>query len=122
MIYNKEYDELTLNEIIKLYENCKDRVVLHNGHVIKFEKDGESKEIQEHIVSVDCAWSQRAYSASISGFYCGYRAAVAILDRIEPYSGCSVKMTARILSMEHRLGYIESFEEIERRSACDIFC
>ena len=84
--------------------------------------DGESKEIQEHIVSVECAWSQRAYSASISGFYCGYRAAVAILDRIEPYSGCSVKMTARILSMEHRLGYIESFEEIERRTACDIFC
>ena len=41
MIYNKEYDELTLNEIIQLYENCKDRVVLHNGHVIKFEKDGE---------------------------------------------------------------------------------
>ena len=41
MIYNKEYDELTLNEIIKLYENCKDRVVLHTGHVIKFEKDGE---------------------------------------------------------------------------------
>ena len=41
MIYNKEYDALTLSEIIQLYENCKDRVVLHNGHVIKFEKDGE---------------------------------------------------------------------------------
>lgn len=41
MIYNKEYDELTLSEIIKLYENFRDRAILHNGHVIKFEKDGE---------------------------------------------------------------------------------
>ena len=41
MIYNKEYDALTLSEIINLYENFADRVILHNGHVIKFEKDGE---------------------------------------------------------------------------------
>ena len=41
MIYNKEYDELILNEIINWYENFTDRLILHNGHVIKFEKDGE---------------------------------------------------------------------------------
>ena len=39
--YNTEYDNLTWKEVVSLYENCKDRVVLHNGHVIKFEKDGE---------------------------------------------------------------------------------
>ena len=41
MICNKEYDALTLNEIINLYENFGDVVIIHNGHVIKFEKDGE---------------------------------------------------------------------------------
>ena len=43
MIYNKEYDALTLNEIIDLYEIFGDRVIIHNGHVVGFEKDGEEK-------------------------------------------------------------------------------
>ena len=42
MIYIKEYDELTLHEIINLYENFGNRVIIHNGHVIGFEKDGDN--------------------------------------------------------------------------------
>ena len=41
MVYNKEYDALTLNEIINLYENFGDRIILHNGHVVGFEKEIE---------------------------------------------------------------------------------
>lgn len=81
--------------------------------------DGMDEEMHEHFVSVECAWSQRAHSASINGFYAGYRAALAILDRIEPFSCCSVKMNSKVLSMEHRLGYIRSFEEIERQQERD---
>lgn len=77
--------------------------------------DGMDEKMHEHFVSVECAWSQRAHSASINGFYAGYRAALAILDKIEPFSCCSVKMNSKVLSMEHRLGYIRSFEEIERQ-------
>ena len=41
MEYNKEYDKLTLEEIIGLYEKFRDRVVIHNGHVVGFEKESE---------------------------------------------------------------------------------
>ena len=41
MNYNKEYDKLTLEEIIGLYRKFRDRVVIHNGHVVGFEKEIE---------------------------------------------------------------------------------
>ena len=41
MEYNKEYDYLTLEEVVSLYKNFGDRVIIHNGHVVGFEKDGE---------------------------------------------------------------------------------
>ena len=39
--YNTEYDNLTLEEVVSLYKNFGDRVIIHNGHVVGFEKDGE---------------------------------------------------------------------------------
>ena len=41
MEYNKEYDKLTLEEIIGSYKKFSDRVVIHNGHVVGFEKEIE---------------------------------------------------------------------------------
>ena len=39
--YNTEYDNLTLKEVESLYKNFGDRVIIHNGHVVGFVKDGE---------------------------------------------------------------------------------
>lgn len=56
-----------------------------------------------HFVSVQCAWDQRSYSASIDGFYLGYRSAIAILGVVNPQSISSLKMESKLLSMEHNL-------------------
>ena len=40
---NTKYDNLTLEEVIALYKNFGDIAIIHNGHVIGFEKDGEEK-------------------------------------------------------------------------------
>lgn len=69
---------------------------------------GSTGKVQYHIVSVECAWDQRSYCASIDGFYLGYHAAVAILEEIEPYSFPALKLESNILCMEHRFGYIET--------------
>ena len=73
---------------------------------------GSTGKAQYHIVSVECAWDQRSYSASIDGFYLGYHAAVAILEEIEPYSFPTLKLESNILCMEHRLGYIKTQETL----------
>ena len=62
-------------------------------------------ENQYHLVSVACAWEQRAHSASIDGFYLGYHAAVAILEEVDPGSFPRLQMEKHILSMEHCLGF-----------------
>lgn len=76
--------------------------------------ENESKEVSEHIVSIECTWSQRAHSASINGFYCGYRAAMEVIDKVLPFDCCKVKMAGKILSMEYWLGYTKPYEERER--------
>lgn len=73
-----------------------------------------------HFVSVQCAWDQRSYSASIDGFYLGYRSAIAILGVVNPQSISSLKMESKLLSMEHQLGFIKSYDEIEWETAGDL--
>ena len=71
-----------------------------------------SKEDQEHMVSVVCAWQQRVYSAAMDGFYCGYRAAYNLMEAINPL--VKVQNMDKILTMEYHLGYIQPYSEIER--------
>lgn len=71
-----------------------------------------SKEDQEHMVSVVCAWQQRVYSAAMDGFYCGYRAAYEIMEAIKPL--VKIKNIDKILTMEYHLGYIKPYSEVER--------
>lgn len=75
--------------------------------------EGESEEVKEHLVSIECTWSQRAHSASLNGFYCGYRAALEVIEKVTPFSCCKVRMVGKILSMENWLGYTQSFENRE---------
>lgn len=76
--------------------------------------EGESEKVKEHLVSISCTWSQRAHSASLNGFYCGYRAALEIIEKVTPFSCCKVRMAGKILSMENWLGYTKPYEEQER--------
>lgn len=75
----------------------------------------EPKAIGKKMVIVSCYWSQAAHSASLNAFYCGYRAALSIKDYIAPFEGNYMARIRKELAMEHHLGYIESYSEIERR-------
>lgn len=67
---------------------------------------------KEHLVSIECAWGQRIYSAACHSFYCGYRAAIALIDTVSPMEG--YRMIANTLMLEYKLGYTRSYEEVER--------
>ena len=74
----------------------------------------EQEDIQELLVSVSCAWSQRCRSASVDGFYCGYRGAMEILDTVMPLGYGSLQITSKLIRMEHYWGYSLSCSEAER--------
>lgn len=76
--------------------------------------EGESEDLKEHFVSVECTWGQREYSASIHGFYCGYRAAMSMIDLIMGPGKGSINVIDKLLNMEYHLGYIKPYAEVER--------
>lgn len=73
------------------------------------------KKAQKTMVPVECYWSQVAHSASLNAFYCGYRAAGAIIDAVALTEINYMSRVSKQVTMEHALGYIESFSEKERR-------
>ena len=77
--------------------------------------DGADKRTHNGMVSVDCYWSQVAHSASLNGFYCGYRAAGSITDQVALMEHHYMDRISKQITMEHTLGYIESYSDIERR-------
>ena len=88
--------------------------VIHRNRLACAMEDETDDTIRYHVVSIESAWGQRAYSASVDGFYLGYRAAIAILEKVEPQNWPALAMERNLLMMEHRLGVIKSYEEIER--------
>lgn len=74
--------------------------------------DTLSKEDQEHMVSIVCAWQQWVHSAAFDGFYCGYRVAYDIMECIEPL--VKVRNMDKILTMEYHMGFIKPYSEVER--------
>lgn len=93
------------------YSNIEKRNELHNKIIAD-----EPKKVSKLMVVLECYWSQAAHSASLNGFYCGYRAAMDIAFQIAPFEGNYNEMTSKVLSMEHHLGYIKSYSEIERET------
>ena len=88
--------------------------VIHRNRLACAMEDETDDTIRYHVVSIESAWGQRAYSASVDGFYLGYRAAIAILETVEPQNWPALAMERNLLMMEHRLGFIKNYEEIER--------
>ena len=106
-------DEVGRMPRMKRHKEYFDDVIRRNKLARAMEEETDDT-IRYHVVSVESAWGQRAYSASIDGFYLGYRAAIAILEKVEPQNWPALAMERNLLMMEHRLGFIKSYEEIER--------
>ena len=106
-------DEIGRMPRMKRHKGYFDDITRRNDLAYAMEEETDDT-IRYHVVSVESAWGQRAYSASIDGFYLGYRAAIAILEKVEPQSWPALVMERNLLMMEHRLGFIKSYEEIER--------
>ena len=106
-------DEIGRMPRMKRHKGYFDDITRRNKLAYAMEEETDDM-IRYHVVSVENAWGQHAYSASIDGFYLGYRAAIAILEKVEPQSWPALVMERNLLMMEHRLGFIKSYEEIER--------
>ena len=106
-------DEIGRMPRMKRHKGYFDDITRRNKLAYAMEEETDDM-IRYHVVSVESAWGQRAYSASIDGFYLGYRAAIAILEKVEPQNWPALVMERNLLMMEHRLGFIKSYEEIER--------
>lgn len=63
----------------------------------------KSEIVHTHMISMDCTWSQRAHSASIYGFYCGYLSALMIIDEVMPFK--SVMDINRKIDWTNFLGF-----------------
>lgn len=98
---------------MKRHEGYFDDITRRNDLAYTMEEETDDT-IRYHVVSIESVWGQRTYSASIDGFYLGYRAAIAILEKVEPQNWPALAMERNLLMMEHRLGFIKSYEEIER--------
>lgn len=86
-----------------------------NDEILRLGKELDeelTEENKEHVVSVECAWGQRIHSAACHAFYCGYRAALRITDTVGGLE--SLSMINHTLLLEYRLGYIDSYEHVER--------
>ena len=68
--------------------------------------DGKSKVARTHMVCLDCTWSQRVYSASINGFYCGYHGAMRIIDEVIPLPFGSSMNTRKTITMSNCFGFV----------------
>ena len=54
---------------------------------------------------MECAWGQRIHSFACHAFYCGYRAALRVIDAVGGLE--SMSMIDHTLLLEYRLGYSE---------------
>lgn len=91
------------------YKRSEDNLAIANAL-----RESLDESTYEHVVSIECAWGQRIHSAACHGFYCGYRAALNLVDDIKPLD--SSRMIQHTLLLEYHLGYIGSYEEMERRN------
>lgn len=110
--YNKTvFDEIAMKPRMERHPKNYENIERRNQLFDQINAD-ESEEVQEHIASVICCWDQRAHSASVNGFYYGYRAAMSIIREVDITS--MFGFPQKLLSMEHALGFIKSYEQIER--------
>lgn len=74
---------------------------------LKIFEDTLSEELNEHIISISCAWDQRIYSAARDAFYIGYQTAYSFMEQLSPT--ISIHNIAHILELEFNLGYTDAY-------------
>lgn len=62
-------------------------------------------ELNEHLISIDAAWEDRAYGIMRHAFYLGYRITLRLLTGTEPY-GVLHRMQGKLLLTEYELGFL----------------
>lgn len=80
--------------------------------IIKHLNKALDREGEEHLISVESAWEERIHSTALISYYCGYRAGLAILERISPMK--SLQMTKHLLMTEYELGLTNTYQQRER--------
>lgn len=80
--------------------------------IIKHLNKALDHEGEEHLISVESAWEERIHSTALISYYCGYRAALSILERISPMKG--IQMTSHLLMTEYELGLTNTYQQRER--------
>ena len=90
-------DEIGRMPRMKRHKRYFDDITRRNKLAYAMEEETDDM-IRYHVVSVESAWGRRAYSASIDGFYLGYRAAIAILEKVEPQNWPAPAMERKIIS------------------------
>ena len=110
--YSHVVDEIATRPRMELHRENYANMEKRNGAYDKITED-ESEHIVNLMTSICCYWDQAAHSASLNGFYCGYRAALGITFSVTPFNHYLSAVSSKLLTMEHRLGYIKSYSEIE---------
>lgn len=110
--YNHVVDEIATRPRMERhhenYANLQKRNELYTRII-----ETENEQIVDLMTTICCYWDQVAHSASLNGFYCGYRAALSITFAVTPFNHYLSAVSSKLLTMEHRLGYIKSYSEIE---------
>lgn len=83
---------------LKYHENNR-----HNLESFESLEDALGEDMSYHIVSVNCAWSERVNHGAVSSYYCGYRAAIALIEEV--ISLGTAHMMEKILMTEYKLGF-----------------
>lgn len=74
-------------------------------------RKGLGTEVEEHLVSIECALDERIYHAAVMAFYCGYRSALYCIERVRPDLQFSI--LPQQLYTEWSLGLIPSYDQLE---------
>lgn len=82
----------------KYHENSQ-----HNLEGFTALEEALDEELNYHVVSVSSAWGERVNHAAVYSYYCGYRAAIALIEEVVPLG--ATKMIGNILMTEYELGF-----------------
>ena len=72
-----------------------------------------TEDLREHLISVDCAWSERIHFSATHEFYLGFRVAMNIIETVMPAT--EQRLIPDTLMLEYHLGMIDSVDRMEGR-------
>lgn len=80
---------------------------------IALENSLSAQEDQINLTTVACTHGEHVHAAAVMSFYCGYQAALSLLDEVKPLTSGS--MMKNILYAEYRMGLTRPYKWREQR-------